>query len=73
MCTHTKRMQFEFPKQYHDLLMRTKEETDAPSCAEIVKRALKLYVSVRDASANGNELCIRGADGNVIPVLLLEI
>ena len=74
MTVHvTKRMQFEFPLKYHTAIASIKERTDSASYADAVKRAIRLHEFVHNATNNGSKVCIQDANGNVTPIVLLEI
>jgi len=69
----TKRMQFEMPMKYHAAITNIKERTDSASYADAVKRTVRLYEYIHTTTMSGSEVCIRGRDGIVTPIVLLEI
>ncbi len=45
--------------------------TEAPSAAEVIRSALRLYDYVVTEDQKGNEFCVRNMDGNITPVKFL--
>jgi hypothetical protein len=69
----TKRMQFEMPMRYYEAITNIKERTDSASYADAIKRAVRLHEFIHTTTMGGSEVCIRGRDGIVTPIVLLEI
>ena len=60
-----KRIQFDFDVEALEKLDRVVDSTDATTRAEVIRRALSLYIKFVDSAQSGATLCLEESDGTV--------
>jgi hypothetical protein len=61
------RVQFDLTPKSMDRLTALKTKTEAPSYAEVVKNALRLYEALIEEEEAGRQFFVRDGDGNMVP------
>lgn len=67
-----KRITFEFKQRSYDRLTKLKSTTESSTYSDVVKQSLKLYEWVIEQAEQGNDLYMKGSDGQstIIPLFL---
>ena len=63
MTDKAKLLQLEMPQKAYERLKLLKEKTEAPSYAEVIKNALKLYEAMIEETENGGFIYTKSSDG----------
>jgi hypothetical protein len=71
MIKKTTRVQLELPESSFERLKTLRDKTEASSYAEVMKNALRLYEALIIEAENGNEVCIKQADGKEVSYRML--
>ena len=69
--TEFKRVQIDLPPKAFNRLVKLKQDSEAPSYADVIRNALSLYATIIAIDQDGGELLVKHKDGTVVPSYLL--